>query len=59
MPSSTLRPIGSFGEVVSFAKWDEFLASSVSFIAQFPHVAPMDTVMIQNTSGITGFSKCA
>jgi fatty-acyl-CoA synthase len=46
-------------DVVRFAEWDEFLASGDSFDADLPDVAPMDAVMIQYTSGTTGFPKGA
>jgi fatty-acyl-CoA synthase len=46
-------------EVVRFAEWEEFLASGESFAGCFPDVSPTDAVMIQYTSGTTGFPKGA
>ena len=46
-------------DIVRFAEWDSFLASAGSSAVVFPDVAPMDPVMIQYTSGTTGFPKGA
>jgi fatty-acyl-CoA synthase len=46
-------------EVVRFAEWEAFLASGDSYTGEFPDVAPTDAVMIQYTSGTTGFPKGA
>lgn len=46
-------------DIVRFADWDSFLASGDAFTGPFPDVAPMDPVMIQYTSGTTGFPKGA
>ena len=46
-------------EIIRFAEWDEFLTSGDSFSGAFPEVSPTDPVMIQYTSGTTGFPKGA
>ncbi len=45
-------------EIIRFAEWDAFLASGDPS-TELPAVAPMDAVMIQYTSGTTGFPKGA
>jgi len=45
-------------EIIRFAEWDKFLASADPTTA-LPDVAPLDAVMIQYTSGTTGFPKGA
>ena len=45
-------------EIIRFAEWDKFLASADPTTA-LPHVGPLDAVMIQYTSGTTGFPKGA
>ena len=44
--------------IVRFAEWDEFLATGDP-TTELPHVTPSDAVMIQYTSGTTGFPKGA
>ena len=46
-------------EIIRFAEWDDFLASGEGFAGSFPDVVPTDAVMIQYTSGTTGFPKGA
>ena len=46
-------------EIIRFSEWDDFLASGNDFAGDFPAVAPLDKVMIQYTSGTTGFPKGA
>jgi fatty-acyl-CoA synthase len=47
-------------EVIRFDEWDAFLASGDALAGQpFPAVKPHDPVMIQYTSGTTGFPKGA
>ena len=46
-------------EVISFDDWDDFLASGDGFTGDLPDVAPNDPVMLQYTSGTTGFPKGA
>jgi len=45
-------------EIIRFSQWDDFLASGDPS-TQLPAVAPGDQVMIQYTSGTTGFPKGA
>jgi fatty-acyl-CoA synthase len=45
-------------EVIRFDEWDAFLASADNEV-ELPVVTPMDAVMIQYTSGTTGFPKGA
>jgi len=45
-------------EIISFSDWDEFVAAGDTDAA-LPHVDPGDPVMIQYTSGTTGFPKGA
>ncbi len=45
-------------EIIRFAEWEAFLASGDPSIP-LPEVAPLDAVMIQYTSGTTGFPKGA
>lgn len=46
-------------EIVCFSEWDDFLDSGGDYEADLPDVGPSDTVMIQYTSGTTGFPKGA
>jgi len=46
-------------EVISFDEWDKLLASADDFTGELVEPDPMDPVMIQYTSGTTGFPKGA
>jgi fatty-acyl-CoA synthase len=46
-------------EVICFDDWDAFLAAGDAANPQLPEVKPTDPVMIQYTSGTTGFPKGA
>jgi len=46
-------------EIIRFAEWEDFLAGSESWDGDLPAVKPADPVMIQYTSGTTGFPKGA
>ena len=46
-------------EIISFDEWDDFLAAGDDFVGEFPDVRPTDPVMLQYTSGTTGFPKGA
>jgi fatty-acyl-CoA synthase len=46
-------------EVICFDDWEKFLASGDGSKEPLPEVRPMDPVMIQYTSGTTGFPKGA
>jgi len=46
-------------EIIRFAEWEDFLAGSESWGGDLPAVKPADPVMIQYTSGTTGFPKGA
>ena len=46
-------------EIIRFDQWLEFLAAADDFDGELPDPAPSDAVMIQYTSGTTGFPKGA
>ena len=46
-------------EVIRFDQWDELLADAAAFEGELPDPQPGDAVMIQYTSGTTGFPKGA
>ncbi|MFT7475975.1 MAG: fatty-acyl-CoA synthase [Verrucomicrobiales bacterium] len=46
-------------EIVRIQEWDDFLAAGDDFSGDLPHVTPTDQVMLQYTSGTTGFPKGA
>ena len=45
--------------IVSFDVWDDFVSAGESFDGPLPEVSPDDPIMIQYTSGTTGFPKGA
>jgi fatty-acyl-CoA synthase len=46
-------------DIISFDNWDNFLTGADQFTGDLPQVAPADPVMLQYTSGTTGFPKGA
>ena len=46
-------------DVISFDDWDEFVDGGSSATVELPDVEPSDPVMLQYTSGTTGFPKGA
>ena len=46
-------------EIISFADWDDFVATADAFDGELPTVTPGDPMMIQYTWGTTGFPKGA
>ena len=46
-------------EIIRFDEWDELLASGDTADVELPDIDPTDPVMIQYTSGTTGFPKGA
>ncbi|MGI9612754.1 MAG: AMP-binding protein, partial [Acidimicrobiales bacterium] len=55
---SVLPDLPELREVISFAEWEDFVATSSSD-TPLPEVSPDDPVQIQYTSGTTGFPKGA
>jgi fatty-acyl-CoA synthase len=56
----TLRPrLPELREIICFDQWEAFLASGDAAKPELPVVRPADPVMIQYTSGTTGFPKGA
>ena len=46
-------------EIIRFDQWDDFIAAGDDETIELPAIDPMDPVMIQYTSGTTGFPKGA
>ena len=59
MAEAALPECPHLRELLRFADWDSFVASAEQFTGELPDVRPLDPMMIQYTSGTTGFPKGA